>query len=244
MKAIINDIAFQYKYDTVESAQIAFHNFLDICRKIESEEITNVKIIESDIIDKYIEVAPNYTIIQLVQQFKTREQRSYLLSILTNRGRNLNISEKCIIDGKESHICSCAKNNILISLLSSTIFASDNIIANVNDKTIELRNISKNEHIYFYGQILGIRKYKANSKKHKPNRENNYGKGKIASRMDLSDDEAQKLLNKAVYINNRLYAKKDGNYYAFQHEGGIDYHGYNADDLQDNIKRQLDKTFV
>ena len=62
--------------------------------------------------------------------------------------------------------------------------------------------------------------------------------------MDLHDKDAQDLLNKAIKIKGRLYAKKNGYYYAFQNEQDIDYHGYRADDLGDDIKKQLDKKFV
>lgn len=42
----------------------------------------------------------------------------------------------------------------------------------------------------------------------------------------------------------RLYAKKNGHYYAFQHEGDVNYHGYRADDVGEDIKYQLDKEFA
>ena len=113
----------------------------------------------------------------------------------------------------------------------------------VGDKKVDLRNLAKDEHIDFYRKELGIRRYVANDKKHKFDRENNYGKGKIGSRMDLRDKEAQDLLNKAIYIKGRLYAKKNESYYAFQNEQDIIYHGYRADDLGDNVKSQLDKIF-
>ena len=49
------------------------------------------------------------------------------------------------------------------------------------------------------------------------------------------------MLNKAVKIKGRLYGKENGNYYAFQNERDIDYHGYRADDLGEDVKRQLDR---
>ena len=106
-----------------------------------------------------------------------------------------------------------------------------------------MRNISKDEHIEYYRRELGLRRFCANDKKHKSDRENYYGKGKVGSRMDLPDKEAQELLNKAIYIKGRLYAKKDDRYYAFQNEQDIIYHGYRADDLRDDIKKTLDKEF-
>ena len=244
MIAVINDVSFQYPYKTKERAVEMMHQFLDICRQIEKEEITNIEEIRTGMIDTQTEIAPNYRLIQLIQEFKAREERSFLLSILTNRGtykiENTNV---CKIDGKDSFICAQARDNFLISLLSHHLFAGPVLMGVIGQEAFELRNISQNEHIEFYRNELGIRRYIANSKKHKYDKENFYGRGKVGSRMDLRDEEAQEMLNKAIYIKGRLYAKKNGCYYASQNEGDVVYHGYRADDLGDDIKRQLDKHF-
>lgn len=127
--------------------------------------------------------------------------------------------------------------------MSDELFERPVVESIIDCERIELRNIAHEDHINFYRKELGIRRYSANSNKHKFDRENPYGKGKIASRMNLNDSDAQELLNKAVYIDGRLYAKKNGYYYAFQNEGDIIYHGYRADDLKENITRKLDKAF-
>ena len=57
--------------------------------------------------------------------------------------------------------------------------------------------------------------------------------------MDLSDEEAQYLLDRANSIKGRLYAKKGRNYYAFQKTRECIYHGYIADDLGDDIKSAI-----
>jgi hypothetical protein len=57
--------------------------------------------------------------------------------------------------------------------------------------------------------------------------------------MDLENEEAQSLLNRAVWIKGRLYARKNGKNYAFQCTGKNVYHGYIADDLGDDIKNGL-----
>lgn len=245
MIAVINDVSFQYPYSTSELAIKMVHQFLDICIRIEKDEITNIEEIKTGVIDTQIEISPNYKLIQLVQEFKGREERALLLSILTNRGTYKEEQAiTCKIDGKTSFICAQGKDNFLISLLSNDIFSHPILFGMIEGKTTELRNLSKDEHIEFYRSELGIRKYIANDKKHKYDRENHYGKGKVGSRMDLCPVEAQELLNKALYIKGRLYAKKNGCYYAFQNERDIFYHGYRADDLGDDIKGQLDKTFV
>ena len=80
------------------------------------------------------------------------------------------------------------------------------------------------------------------SEKHKKDRDNPYGKGKVASPMDLPDEEAQELLDRAVFIKNRLYARKGKNNYAFMNTIGCIYHGYIAADLGDDILTELNKT--
>ena len=180
-----------------------------------------------------------------MQNFETREERTFLLGLLTNQGTyRSEQGNPCWIAEKESLVCTYAVNNILISLLSHTLFETPVVKAIITGEAVDIRNLSKEEHIDYYRKDLGIRRYAANDKKHKKDRDNPYGKGKIGSRMDLHKEEAQDLLNKAVEIKGRLYAKNNGYYYAFQNERDIDYHGYRADDLGDDIKRQLDKIFL
>lgn len=244
MIAVINDVSFLYPFATIESAVENMHRFLDVCKRIEKDEITNIYEIKTGLIDSQMEIGPGYKLIQLVQEFKGREERTLLLGILTNKGTYKEIEGSvCVIDGKESVICSRGMDNILVSLLSNPIFALPVIKGCVAEKEVKLRNLSKDEHIDYYRNELGLRRYIPNAKKHKFDRENPYGKGKTGSRMDLYDDEAQNLLNKAVKIKGRLYGKKNGNYYAFQNERDIDYHGYRADDLGEDVKRQLDREF-
>lgn len=245
MIAVINDISFQYPFATRELAIEYMHRFLELCKRIKKEEMTNVNEIKTGVIDTQREISPDYKLVQLLQNFQTREERTFLLSLLTNQGTYYSEEGKpCLIGKKESFVCSYAIDNILISLLSNALFGSPVVKAIFEEEEIEIRNLSKEEHINYHRKELGIRRFIANDKKHKLDRDNFYGKGKVGSRMDLQDKDAQDLLNKAIEIKGRLYAKKNGYYYAFQNEQDIDYHGYRADDLGDDIKKQLDKKFV
>lgn len=244
MIAVVNDVSFQDSYATVELAVQGMHQFLDICKHIQKDEITNIHEIKTGVIDTQIDIAPNYKLIQLIQEFRGREERSLLLSILTNKGTyKTDEGHICEINGRESFVCVQGIDNFLISLLSNSIFASPIIKGIVDYKEVKIRNLSKEEHIDFYRNELGIRRYVANDKKHKFDKENFYGKGKVGSRMDLHDEEAQALLNRAIYIKGRLYAKKNGYYYAFQNERDVYYHGYRAEDLGEDIKSKLDREF-
>ncbi len=242
--AVINDISFQYSFTTKKHAIEYVHKFLDICKQIKREEVTSVHEIKTGVIDTQKEISPDFKLIQLIQSFQTREERSFLLSLLTNKGTYYSEQgQTCRIAEKESSVCAYAIDNILISLLSNALFEMPVVMADIAGETISLKNLSKAEHINYYRKELGLRRYIANDRKHKYDRENSYGKGKTGSRMDLHDEEAQELLNKAVEIKGRLYAKKNGYYYAFQNERDIDYHGYRVDDAGDDIKSRLDKEF-
>lgn len=245
MIAVINDVSFQYTFATKELAMEYMHKFLDICKRIKREEVTNVHEIKTGVIDTQMEISPDFKLIQLLQNFQTREERTFLLGLFTNQGTyQFEKGNLCRIAEKESLVCAYAIDNILVSLLSDMLFDEPVIMGIVADEEVSLRNLSKEEHINHYRKELGIRRYIANDTKHKSDRENPYGKGNVGSRMDLCDEEAQELLNRALLIKGRLYAKKNGCYYAFQNERDIDYHGYRADDVGEDIKSQLDKEFA
>lgn len=244
MTAVINDVSFQYPFATKQIAIEYVHKFLDICKRIKREEVTNVHEIRTGVIDTQREISPDFKLIQLLQDFQTREERTFLLGLLTNQGTYCSEEGQPFrIDDKESFVCIYAIDNMMVSLLSNSLFEGPAVKGIIAGEEITLRNLSKEEHIDYYRNELGLRRYIANDKKHKFDRENLYGKGKVGSRMDLHDEEAQDLLNKAIEIKGRLYAKKNGHYYAFQKERDIDYHGYRAEDLGDDIKCLLDKEF-
>lgn len=57
MIAVINDVSFQERFATIEAAMNRMHQFLDICKRIQKEEITNIHEIKTGLIDGQIEIA-------------------------------------------------------------------------------------------------------------------------------------------------------------------------------------------
>ena len=51
MIAVINDVSFQYTFATKELAMEYMHKFLDICKRIEKKEVTNIYEIKTGFID-------------------------------------------------------------------------------------------------------------------------------------------------------------------------------------------------
>ncbi len=245
MKVIVNDLSFQYMIYSQEEALSRCMDFIRICHEMESGRLKNVeKLILVDKINVQYEIAPGCSFMKLLQQVLPREERGYLLSVLLNRESSEEIPEETFVcDGKESRACSVARNEAVISLMSSEIFSKSSIWGKIGSEQVSLKNIGRDEHILEHRQILGKRIYHANSGKHKKERWNSYGKGKTASPMDLDDDEAQRLLDRAVEYKGRLYGMYRGKYYSFQKEQDVYYHGYINNELGDDVKMKLN-TYV
>ena len=94
-------------------------------------------------------------------------------------------------------------------------------------------------HIEYHKDALKIRKYEFNPK-HKVN----YGWG---SDMDLTDDEAQQVLNSAIEAGDErkhLVAKYKGKFYSFRCHYSNCYHGYIDESMPENLKRKVERELI
>lgn len=67
--------------------------------------------------------------------------------------------------------------------------------------------------------------------------------GGWGSEMDLSDEDAQRVLNEAIVAIDdpkHLIAKYNGNYYSFRLHWDVYYHGYRDDTMPQNLKNKLE----
>ncbi len=242
MKVIVNDLSFQYKFYSREEALKGFMAFIEICHEIESGRLKNVeKLTLGEKPDVTFEIAPECKIIKLLQSVLPREERSYLLSIIMNRAVEEELPKHAFnCDGKASYACALAKDGAVVSLMSSNLFSKSIIEGKIENEKISLKNIACEKHVFLYRQMLGLRLYRANKEKHKEQRSNPYGKGKVASPMDLDDETAQKLLDRAIEYKGRLYGRYRGKNYSFQKEQDVYYHCYIDDTLGDDVLRALE----
>ena len=216
----------------------------NLCKKAEKGHMTNIeKIVIARDCDYTHPLAPNFLLQQIVQKIVPLEDRRYLMSLLKNRDTipEEENPELFCFDGKTSALYAYAKEDIVISLLSNQLFSTPALTGHCEKSEVSIRNLSKEEHLQHYESNLGIRHYHANSVKHKAHRVNKYGKGKQANPMDLEDETAQRLLNRAIFVNGRLYAKKNGKIYAFMQESPCVYHGYIDDEASESVRRKPDK---
>lgn len=240
MKVAVNDLAFEFPLHERTKTMEAVKRFICICQRLESLYCHNVeRLIRTDI-DREKELYPGGNLYRIVQEIKDRDDRKYFLGLLVNREKADSLPEKAFVyKNKKSFACALARKEALVSLETEEGFKQVEVTGTIGNEKVSIRNISNKEHINHYWKSLGIRIYEANDEKHKKDRYNAYGKGKIASPMDLPDEEAQELLNHAIWINDRLYARKGKRNYAFQKTRDCIYHAYIADDLDDSIVSRL-----
>ena len=239
MIVVINDLSFERKFSNRNEAIRKVHQWMDICKEIESQETTAVEEIYSVMLNTSAEIAPDYPLIQMVKEFETRDERRYLIHLLTNLGQPKNMpQDPFCLEEECSYICSWAKEAAAISLESDLLFGESILDGIVKQEKVSIKNISKQEHIQLYEEFLGIRHYEAN-KKH---RRQPYidAAGRYVDAMDLSDMEAQELLNHAIEIEGNIYGKRNGQYYSFQRHHDNYYHGYQNNDLELHIKNKID----
>lgn len=240
MRVVVNDLAFLFPFYGETELIEAIRKWIYVCRELESGRCHEVDSLIRIRLDKSLELAPDCSIYKVIQKITDRNERSYLLSLLTNR-EDLPLSPKFpfVYKGRESYLCAWAREEALVSLEAEEGFKKPGLVGTIQGNAIEICNISREEHLFCHRNRLGIRIYEPNEGKHKKDRENYYGKNRVASPMDLTGREAQELLDKAIWIKNRLYARKGKNNYAFQNTRDCIYHGYIAADLGDDILNVL-----
>ncbi len=240
MIVAINDLSFERKFLDKNEAIKKVHQWMDICKEIESQETTAVEEIYSIMLNTSIEIAPDYPLIQLVKEFETRDEKRYLIHLLTNLNQPESMpQDPFCLNGECSYICSWAKEEGVISLESDPLYGESILNGTIKQEKVSIKNISKPDHIRLYEKSLGIRHYEAN-KKH---RKQPYidAAGRYVDAMDLSDAEAQELLNHAIEIDGNIYGKRNGQYYSFQRHHANYFHGYQNNDLGLHIRNKIDE---
>lgn len=244
MIVAINDLSFQYEMSSLDEALDRLYKFIELCELVEDGHMKNVeKVVIAEDFECSCVLASGLILSQIIQYIRPRDKQRKLMSLIRNRDTICvdQVAAPFCIDGKTSKLCACVRNDMVISLRSSPNFDSPALNGTCEDSPLSLDNLSLDEHIHIHQEKLGIRVYCANAGKHKPNRAYGYGKGKVASPMDLDDELAQKLLNKAIQFDGKLHAKKGGKYYTFMSQSPCVYHGYIDDRVPEYVQKKLDK---
>lgn len=240
MIAIVNDLPFQEQFSNKKKAEEKIRQWLLVCKKLESAEVSAIDELCGDKIDMAKVIAPDYCLAQLVRDIRNRDEMRYLVHLLKHlRNPVTQETEPFEFSGKISYVCGCAKDGVAVSLETNASYANKVLRGKQGNIDIELKNIASETHILQNEEFLGIRHFEANPK----HRREAYwdAAGRHVEAMDLDESEAQDLLNRAVIIDDNLYGKKYGQYYCFQKHHANCYHGYRNNDLPLHIKNQIDR---
>jgi len=178
-------------------------------------------------------------LIQLVQEFETKDEKRYLIHLLANLNKLVLPEEPFIYDSSESYICAGVKDGAVVSIIADEKYEKDKLCGTIKNKSVIISNISQESHLSTYKDVLGIRIYEHNPK-HGKNQYTDAG-GRCVAPMDMTEQEAQELLKHAVEIDGKLYGKRNGKYYCFQNHHDNCYHGYENDKLELGIKSKIDR---
>lgn len=239
--AAINDLPFYHQFETRTLADQALHVFLNLYQELKQKKYRAIERFYGVKIDAHREIAPGVKLIQILQDFKTKDEQRLLLTILNNLDCPNYRGSLFYFLGKESQICAYASGGVLLSLDSAPVFSQKLIVGQLDGQDCEIKNIASFPHIHYYDAFLGHLLYQRSPK----HGEREYHRaGETVSPMDLNDEEAQFLLDRAIQIGERFYAKKDSHYYVFPVTVGNLYHGFRNDNLQQHIRDRIDREFI
>ena len=247
MDIVFNDISVQYpfrdKYDAVEKIKESIKILASLRKQDSSFKLSSQEKITGT------EIAPGYYFEQLFSEKEGLLSHNYKTAIKTyflNFNMRTFKNGKFVIDQKESVQCGYAfeEGKLLFSLRTREEFSKKVIKGkytndNMNYSEAKIDNIAEEDHLDIHWKKLGKRIYNP-SPKHKVD----YGWG---SDMDLNDQEAQIVLDKAVVAENsekHLIAKYKGTYYSFRCHWKNEYHGYQDNSMPEHLKRKLQDIYL
>ena len=254
MIVAINDISFLVGFKSKYDAQQALIQFGETALGIRDERVSKVNasvdIVNSSNVNKNLLLAPEYTLIQALNDLKqeNREKYLFILQIMTQCGISdtNECKEEFSICGMSSRHCAQYRNHFLLSMCSAEIFLQEKITGFLtNGVECTIRNLSNSEHKYVYWKELGFREYEWNTKHGMSEYFRAHGiKVNIAPE---TDELGQELLNHAVEVNGRIFAvdkARNNRIFEFRHSYANKYHGYLQQEISKDMAQKILKLSV
>ncbi|EOS77942.1 MAG: hypothetical protein OSJ60_14015 [Lachnospiraceae bacterium] len=241
MEFVINDLAIHCQSETTYEAIAHIRKLIVLIKELKKSKILNTIYFDKKFAG--IQLAPNYYIEQMLNDSRlTKDERLFIKTILVKVSKvSPNPKQVFEIENKSSSLLaySYLNNLFVISIAANPLFGNTFLRGSLNNGLqvfdVCLFNLSDVEDIEVHKHRLDIRIYE-NNPKHKLN----YGWG---SPMDLNDDIAQKILDKAIPVPNNinhLISHYNNNYYSFRKHHENCFHGYIDNSLSENLKKLLD----
>lgn len=242
MSLVINELSLKgfkdiYAFDSAVTA------LGKVLKELNDKFDIRIQDIYGKTLDKQLFVTNEKNFAQMIKEMKDNEYRRILLSLLTSLKKYDSCEKFLFIDEEKAEGAAYAycENGVMISLKSRDDFCMENVdCTDVNGEIFPIRNTAEVAHIYSHADFVTVREYRPNDK----HREKEYirSSGESVSVMDLDNGTAQKVLNKAVMVNDRLYGLFNGSVYEFRKTIRHIYHGYKLKD--DALDKHLKKRIV
>ncbi len=243
MEIVTNDMIVYYQFRDKYEAIAQIKESIRILMRLK-KETEFVRLSSASNVLRDMELSPGYHFGQLLNEANdliSANEKQLLKTLFVNY-KKIELSQDVFtINEKKSSQCAWAVRNraFLFSILIDKIWNKEKIIGNyetgTENRQVEINHISTQDHLEIHKKQLGIRIYEQNPK-HKVN----YGWG---TEMDLSDEEAQKLLQTAVPVDRdytHLVAKRNGKYYSFRCHYDNRYHGYWDDTMSEKNRKKAE----
>ena len=250
MVIAINDISFLHGFENQYCAKEALIQFGLVCHDLLDDKVSSVKdeksIITSPYIEKNMELAPGYRLIDALLEI--RKEDSLLFSFLVAKLSQLQESDEVQDNyiellGKTSYHCAKYKDELFVSIVSDDVFSNTMINAMYNGADpIILKNISDREHLYTYWELLGFREYEKNPKH--GNREYTRAGNMHVGIAPETDELGQALLNQVIEFKGKLLSvdqERNDRIFEFRYTMGNKYHGFLQEFLTPDDERKVRK---
>lgn len=229
MGLVLNELSFNEKIGNVDDAQKAISSFLYIVKILNEKYGISVSKIYSTRIDASTELVKGISYYRFMKEYMPSEEERQMLLLLLTKTMRLEETDSIDVSGGCSGIGLAYANNndgVSLSLKSIPLFSSEYIHCYIKGKKLEVRNIAEEHHIVLHAENIIVRLYAPNEKHGK--KEYYRDGGIYVSPMDLDDDTAQKVLNKAFIYDGKLYGTSGSSIYEFRQTIGCIYHGFNV----------------
>ena len=239
-------MSFLKGFTRIDEAREALIQFADVALQLMDARVSNVNasvdIVNSSNVHKTLELAPQYSLIEALNDLKSAIGEQYLrvLQILTMRGEEEeeNAEAFCLFCYQSKH-CARHKEDFLLSIVSDEKFAGEKVEGTLSDgETCSIRNIADEGHIFFYWEELGFRLYENNPK---------HGKQEYiragGEKVSIAPESGQALLNNAIIYKGKLFSvdtERNNRIFEFRYSYANKYHGF----LQDNLTEEDRKRIV
>lgn len=256
MKFIINELSFIGQATGGYDADNLMKELTEVVKAIKPLQGNEPVYVHEDFANR--QISKDYTVykwaVNQKQNSSDRDLAVFFIQLCTNAPFVLDILNqdlanwKCEFqnqDYRESSLAGAAYlEGVLISLQNASDFSDDFIEVrfSINQDPLEIKNIQNLTTIH---QAQKLRPKYNPSAKHR----NQGERGKKGTIMDLSDTEAQQVLEQA-YVHKWLagkkyYGYKNDKFYEFQPDNVGSYHGYPVDrnEVPDKVLQEIVKYF-